>query len=162
MLWSNGNPSERRTRITPSRVVHGQIEATVSVSGTSEFLNNISKPGATAVIPVPRKIHSIVLASSEHHESIVKTSFSGNQDWRFPNVVELSTVVDETETNPSINTTYFTDFVSTVYWTATTDPAHTTSAYVIYFNNFDSIFGRGGVGLQDKTGTAFSLCVRTQ
>ena len=77
-------------------------------------------------------------------------------------MVELSTVVDETETNPSINTTYFTDFVSTVYWTATTDPAHTTSAYVIYFNNFDSIFGRGGVGLQDKTGTAFSLCVRTQ
>lgn len=86
----------------------------------------------------------------------------GHQDWRLPNVVELSTVIDETEANPSINTTYFADFVSTVYWTATTDPSHTTSAYVVYFNNFDSVMGRGGVGTQTKTGAAFVVCTRNQ
>ncbi len=91
-------------------------------------------------------------------------SYAGKDDWRLPDAMEISTLVDEKKaiTGPSINTVYFTDFDDSIgYWTSTTYPTNPTSAYILFFNDQDSTVGRGGLGSRRKDETGLVLCVRT-
>jgi hypothetical protein len=99
------------------------------------------------------------MAALAHCEEV---SFGGHDDWRLPDVVELSTLVDDkAAVSPAINAVYFAGFnAGSGYWSSTTARKSATSAYVVYFNEQNATVGRGGVGVLAKTGTALVLCVR--
>jgi hypothetical protein len=96
----------------------------------------------------------------EHCESMV---YAGYDDWRLPSINELLSIVDEKkETQPAVNTTFFSGFDTfSAVWTSTTHRKQYQSAYVVYFNEQNSTVGRGGVGGLSKSFTAQVLCVRT-
>jgi len=93
-------------------------------------------------------------------ESLV---FGGHDDWRLPNPMELSTLVDEIATSgPAINTTFFvaSSFSTIAFWTSTTNPKNPGNTYTVRFNDFSTIYDGGGVLTQDKGTLALALCVR--
>jgi hypothetical protein len=95
-----------------------------------------------------------------HCESL---SFGGHDDWRLPNPMELSTLVDEIITSgPAINPTFFvaSSFGSIAFWTSTTNPKNTGNAYIVRFSESSTIYDKGGVLTQDKGTNALALCVR--
>jgi hypothetical protein len=98
-------------------------------------------------------------AALRHCEEL---TWAGVDDWRLPDVVELSTIVDERRTAaPAINTLYFVGFDGAFgYWTSTTARQAAGSAYVLYFNEQDTTVGRGGTGVVNKTASMRALCVR--
>ena len=59
-------------------------------------------------------------------------------DWRLPNLKELTSLVDDTQTNPAIDhsATAFQHTASSHYWSSTTY-ANTSyyNAWIVYFNN---------------------------
>ncbi|PKM99066.1 MAG: adhesin [Elusimicrobia bacterium HGW-Elusimicrobia-2] len=77
-------------------------------------------------------------------------TYAGYSDWRLPNVRELDSIVKFEGAAPFINTTYFLNTVSGVYWTSTTYVPITTRAMYV---GFDS----GCVYYDNKTG---AYCVR--
>lgn len=100
------------------------------------------------------------VAALDHCEALV---FGGHDDWRLPNPMELSTLVDEIVTSgPAINPTFFiaSSFNTLVFWTSTTNPKNAGNAYVVRFNQSSSIYDGGGVLTQDKGTNALALCVR--
>lgn len=94
-----------------------------------------------------------------HCEHLV---WDGSDDWRLPDIIELSTIVDERRTtSPAINLVFFPGFdVTHGYWSSTTARTHAGSAYVLYFHDQDPTVGRGGVGIVNKTARMRALCVR--
>ncbi len=81
---------------------------------------------------------------------------AGASDWRLPNIKELQSLNDETLTNPSVNTTFFTTIGVKNYWSSTTllpNPSNLTSAW--YWNT------QFGITTYDtKTNTNYVICVR--
>ena len=81
---------------------------------------------------------------------------AGVSDWRLPNIKELQSLNDETLTNPSVNTTFFTTIGVKNYWSSTTllpNPSNLTSAW--YWNT------QFGITTYDtKTNTNYVICVR--
>ncbi len=74
-------------------------------------------------------------------------------DWRLPNLNELTSIVDDTKFNPSIDTTVFTNAVSNGYWSSTTLASNSSLAWSIYFD-YGSQSGNG------KIGSYYVRCVR--
>lgn len=62
-------------------------------------------------------------------------SLGGYDDWRIPNYLELLTIVDLGENNPTINTTVFPSTPSSSHWTASTRPDDTVHAFTVYFSS---------------------------
>jgi len=60
-------------------------------------------------------------------------------DWRPPNRNELQSLLDYRRYNPSINTNYFPNTVSSYYWSSTTDANYPSSTWIVDFRN-------GGLG----------------
>ena len=83
-------------------------------------------------------------------------NYGGHSDWRLPNVNELPTIVDDRRSAPPINTTYFVDFAPARYWTSTTNPKSSGTAYIVDFDT------TGAVDYEPKSNTQRVLCVRTQ
>ena len=83
-------------------------------------------------------------------------TLAGASDWRLPNIKELQSLNDESATNPSVNTTYFSAIGMKNYWSSTTllpNPSNLTSAW--YWNT------QFGITTYDtKTNTNYVICVR--
>lgn len=60
--------------------------------------------------------------------------FAGHGDWRLPDMNELTTIVDYSRFDPSIDTTYFPDTVSFYYWSSTTAAYAPRNAWSVLFN----------------------------
>lgn len=74
-------------------------------------------------------------------------------DWRLPNIKELQSLNDESVTNPSANTAFFSTIGVHNYWSSTSLPNQTLKAW--YWNT------QFGITTYDtKTNTDYVICVR--
>ena len=74
-------------------------------------------------------------------------------DWRLPNIKELQSLNNELVTNPSVFSPYFSNLGVKFYWSSTTLPNQTLSAWY-----WSTSFGI--TTYSAKTGTNYVLCVR--
>ena len=73
-------------------------------------------------------------------------------DWRLPNINELTSIIDDTKISPSLSSV-FKFFASSNYWSSTTDAGYSRNAWIVYFN----------IGIQsydNKSSSFFVRCVR--
>jgi len=77
----------------------------------------------------------------------------GHVDWRLPDVKELRSIVDNTRSNPAIDTTVFPGTNPDWYWSSSTLASYTYIAWVVYFDF-------GSVHLTNKPSTYYVRCVR--
>ena len=81
---------------------------------------------------------------------------AGYTDWRLPNRLELSTIVNLQNASPAINTTYFPATQSSSYWSSSTNqlPGSQSNAWYVSFNN-------GSMSTPyTKTSSNYVRCVR--
>jgi hypothetical protein len=76
-----------------------------------------------------------------------------SSDWRLPNIKELQSLNNELATNPSVFNPYFSSLGVHNYWSSTTLPNQTLSAWY-----WSTSFGI--TTYSTKTGTNFVICVR--
>jgi len=81
-------------------------------------------------------------------------TLAGSSAWRTPGMRELSSLVDETRTLPSIDTTAFPGAASGTFWTQTPIPNSPTASFWIDFS-----YGTSGGGNTTHS-TAMVRCVR--
>ena len=81
-------------------------------------------------------------------------SLANSTDWRLPNIKEIQSINEEQRFNPSINSTYFSNYGFTKYWSSTSLPNQTTKAWYL-----DTRFG---ITTYDfKTAKHYFFCVRS-
>jgi len=85
-----------------------------------------------------------------HAEEMI---LAGWEDWRLPNIKELRTLTDVTQTSPAVDLTAFPGFQSDDYWSSTTLAGHTDRAWTTHFRF-------GTVSYQPKTASLLVRCVR--
>ena len=72
--------------------------------------------------------------------------YAGYSDWRLPTPLELLTIVDNSKSNPAIDTTYFPDTPGTYFWSSYFwEDNSNNSAWVVDFNDGSTKIGGGKV-----------------
>ena len=89
-------------------------------------------------------------AAIEHCEEL---ELGDHSDWRLPNKNELTSIVDDTQYNPSIYS-IFENVASSYYWSSTTYASHSGTAWCAYF-------GSGYQNGHGKTDSHYVRCVRS-
>jgi uncharacterized protein DUF1566 len=99
-------------------------------------------------------------AALSYCEGLVLPASSGHDDWRLPNVKELSSLFDDTNTNfthPGINA-LFSGAVSENYWSSTTFSGNTPVVNSSFAWNV--LFSYGYTGVNPKSNSSSVRCVR--
>ncbi len=89
-------------------------------------------------------------AAIDYCETLTLDTYS---DWRVPNLNELTSMVDNTKANPSIDTSVFQNTAPNDYWSSTTYAGGSDSAWYVYFSY-------GGQYYKGKTNSGYVRCVR--
>ncbi len=76
-------------------------------------------------------------------------TFAGQNDWRLPNIRELQTITDKTQSNPAIDTTAFPNTPSSYFWSGSSYVASPASAWGVGFGD-----GSSGASLRRATATS--------
>ncbi len=72
-------------------------------------------------------------------DTLNRVHFGGYSDWRLPTIKELAYLADPRGTNPSINTDFFPDTVSSWYWSSSTSANYPHQAWGVGFRHgYDS------------------------
>ena len=83
------------------------------------------------------------LGSGSNTEAFInamnRAHFGGYSDWRLPTIKELAYLADTSSTNPSINTDFFPNTVSSWYWSSSTSVNYPYQAWGVGFRyGYDS------------------------
>jgi Protein of unknown function (DUF1566) len=102
---------------------------------------------------------AVAMGAFTHSEAIAfcpTLNLGGHGDWRLPSRVELVSIVDYGQSNPSINTTYFPATPANLFWSSSPlsgPPGETSSGWHVFFDY-------GGVGFPPGSQSNFARCVR--
>jgi hypothetical protein len=91
-----------------------------------------------------------------HEAALLRTTTQANSTgvaWRLPNVKELSSIADNTFSNPAIDVTAFPATPSRYFWSASPRVGYTTYAWFVDF-------GYGGVANDARTSAYYVRLVR--
>jgi hypothetical protein len=80
-------------------------------------------------------------------------TLASQSDWRLPNIKELGSIVDGSQSGPPIDTTAFPGAQSSNYWSSTTHVDYTSEAWNVDFNG-------GHAGYHSKSYGGYVRCVR--
>lgn len=90
---------------------------------------------------------------SEHFiQRINQEKLCGKNNWRLPTPGELLSIIDQSQTNPAVDTHYFPNLSFNAHWTAQTHAERTDAAWYVYFTAGDN-------GVIAKTSVANILVV---
>jgi len=89
-------------------------------------------------------------AAIDYCESL---NLDSQNDWRLPNLKELTSIMDDTKRNPSIDTAVFANTASNDYWSSTTLASYSYAAWHVDFYY-------GNQGGNDKSVSYYVRCVR--
>ncbi|VAW39924.1 hypothetical protein MNBD_GAMMA01-855 [hydrothermal vent metagenome] len=77
----------------------------------------------------------------------IDDSLCGFDNWRVPTVAELSSIANKGTFNPSIDTNYFPNTVSTWFWSSSPIADNAFGTWTVYFySGYDNYYGRDNYG----------------